>query len=655
MFPCAGSQHADPDKVLQASTYHPESGVMMANSFEQFDGARYYDVPYVRSYRTRMLESIKQGHPGFGLDFGIYAHLVSIQIVETNVALYNLTLANNVDLKVLVVVVPHAPQSFVQIATATNSGEDCVFLPYTLNIGLSINRASYGQLTEGGPIPLPASRNVLETIDPNTLRVCNPNLKAQCVARLDINGQPLQLHGIQHQEVSDATLSASVKGRVCIPPRKSATFCASFRLLPDTERHDPILPPPQSTLFFDLRRSLKPLWIDDHLLTTYVLRRNVEYILGNCVLPVSDSVAVVVTDHVALPLGWNRDNYWQIRLLLETYANAHDLVQPSLVNEIKDKIKCTVQGHLNWVFAWAERPHGFWHRSYLANGKPKDRSIFQLDQQCYPLLELCDFLDYFPEELDFTKRLFGSKVIGEILAVLASKQDLNTQLWPTDETPGDDAVIYPHHFSSHVLLWRTFTRLYELHVRLGEASTAQAQWLFETAEQVKHRTMQAFTANHPCYGPVFAYLTDGHGKSTFYHDANDIPTAFANEWAFVTTPDEVSIWKSTMDFGFSSANENGFCSDVPYGGLGSVHSPGAWTLGYFQELSYATFTKNVHAMQSTWKRIAAAMQWDGTFPEAVNAKTAECTSKAWFSWPGAMIGALLIHVKKNGQEKVLLQ
>lgn len=622
----------------------------MANSFEQFDGARYYDVPYVRSYRTRMLQSIQHDRPGFGLDFAIYAHLVSIRIVETNTALYHLSLANNVALTVLVKVVP---QGFIQIATATNPGEDCLLFPYSLG-SLSINRASYGQLTEGGPVPLPASCNVLDKVNTTTLRVFNPNLKAQCMVRLEINDQPRGFHDVQPQEVFDATLCTNVKGRVCIPPGESVTLCASFRLLPDAERHDQLLAPAQ-TVFNENLQSLKCHWKDDDLLTTYTLRRNIEYILGNCVLPVSDSVSVVITDHVALPLGWNRDNYWQVRLLLQAYANAQDLVRPPFVNDLKDKIRDVVRGHLKWVFAWAERPSGFWHRSYLANGKPKDRSIFQLDQQCYPLLELCDFLDCFPEELDFTRTLFESSAVRDILAVLASKQDSNTQLWPTDETPGDDAVIYPHHFSSHVLLWRTFTRLHQLHLRLGQPSTDQAQWLSKTAKEVKDHTMQAFAAKHPRHGLLFAYLTDGRGKSTFYHDANDIPTAFANEWAFVTTPDEVSIWKRTMEFGFSSANESGFCNDIPYGGLGSVHSPGAWTLGYFQELFYASSTNDIHIMQSTWKKIAAAMQWDGTFPEAVDAKTAECTSKAWFSWPGAMIGALLIRMKKNGQERVLLQ
>jgi meiotically up-regulated gene 157 (Mug157) protein len=153
---------------------------------------------------------------------------------------------------------------------------------------------------------------------------------------------------------------------------------------------------------------------------------------------------------------------------------------------------------------------------------------------------------------------------------------------------------------------------------------------------------------------LFAYLTNGHKKAKFYHDANDIPTCFALEWSFVSTADEVLIWQNTMDFGFSLANEVGYCSDGAYGGLGSVHSPGAWTLGYFQELAYAASMDDARAMQVAWTKIAAAMHWDGTFSEAVDPNTAECTSKAWFSWPGAMIGALLIRMRLNGQEEILV-
>jgi hypothetical protein len=252
-----------------------------------------------------MLQRIREDQGGFGLDFGISAHLVSIKIVETNVALYHMKLANDIDMAIAVKVADDG--SFVQYAKATNKGPGDVFLPYTLGLNVSLNRASYGQLTEGGLIPLPACRNVLTKSGLTSLRVCNPDLDAQLVTRLDIDGQPCLLHDVEDQEVFDATLNASVKGNTCIPPGASARFCASFRLWPDTEQHTDVFPDAELRSEI-IQQDMKPRWKDDSLLTTYVVRRNVEYILANCVLPVSESLAVIITDHVALPLGWNRDN-----------------------------------------------------------------------------------------------------------------------------------------------------------------------------------------------------------------------------------------------------------------------------------------------------------------------------------------------------------
>jgi hypothetical protein len=276
----------------------------MANSFDQFDGSRYYDVPYVRAYRTRMLQWIQEDRPGFGLDFQISTHLVSIKIVETNVALYNMNLGN-IHLSIAVKVAEDG--SFVQYATATNTGAECECLPFTWRLNISLNRASYGQLTEGGPIQPPPSCNVLRRIGDTTLRICNPNLDSQLVAQLDTNGSSLDLHHVPNEQTTNATIDAAVKGHLHIPIGGTARLCASFRLLPDTKQHtETFLSARYTSDAFQQDGKLR--WKYDNRLTTYVLSRNVDYILANCVVPLSESTAAIVTDHVALPLGWNRDN-----------------------------------------------------------------------------------------------------------------------------------------------------------------------------------------------------------------------------------------------------------------------------------------------------------------------------------------------------------
>ncbi len=46
-------------------------------------------------------------------------------------------------------------------------------------------------------------------------------------------------------------------------------------------------------------------------------------------------------------------------------------------------------------------------------------------------------------------------------------------------------------------------------------------------------------------------------------------------------------------------------------------------------------TADVDAEQDAWRRIAGAMQWDGTFGEAVSVETAATTSKASVQLAGA--------------------
>jgi hypothetical protein len=279
--------------------------MVMANNFEQFDGSKFFDVPYVRAYRTRMLQLIQEDRPGFGLNFDLSACMVSIQNTNPQIALYRTKLHNNVDLSIAVIVAEDG--RFVQHVEVTNRSLECVGVPYTWSFYVSLNRASYGQLTEGGPIPLPASQNILEKSGRATLRAYNPHLDAQLIARLDVNGQPLDLQHIGAQDTCNAPLNVSVRNEISVPAGTTVQFCASFQLMANTKQHADFSGSGQ----FDLKsihENVGHRWKHETLLATYILRRNVDYILYNCVIPVSDSLAAIIADHVALPLGWNRDN-----------------------------------------------------------------------------------------------------------------------------------------------------------------------------------------------------------------------------------------------------------------------------------------------------------------------------------------------------------
>ncbi|KAJ4298269.1 hypothetical protein N0V90_006169 [Kalmusia sp. IMI 367209] len=585
-------------RILQASTFHPEHGIVVAVPFEQFDGTKFYDPTYVRSYRKRMLQLIEENRPGFGLDFETNTTNVSINIRKANGVTFAFSIDRDLDVLLDVLVLQSG--DILQTATVQNNRSTSATLKYENNLCVSLNRASYGQLTEGGPIPLPMSHNVLQPSENCIVKVSNSALGAQLAFLSEVNETPNDVSGLSFQEVKDGPLNIRIPGDVEIQAGASSTIRARFRLSPGVEG------PKLSDLGDDFHvhesNETSP-WKQENTLTTYILRRNVDYILANCTIPISDEVVCIITDHVALPLGWNRDNYWQIRLLFETHKYSSILFNAPFDSKYTSRIHAVAKGHLGWVFKTAQRPHGYWHRSYLVTGKPKDHAIFQLDQQCYPLLELCDYLDYFSSDTDFVRNILDLDVVPQLLDLLESKRDEGTSLWPTDETPGDDAVIYPYHFSSHVLLWRTLTRLRDLYTHIYSPSNFSAQRLDKLSGSLRTSTLHSFTVRHPDSGlEVFAYLTDGKGSHTFYHDANDIPTLFCHHWSFLLTATERLTWHNTMAFGLSPANNQGFCNEGRYPGLGSVHSPGAWVLGYYQELAYAALRKQEGEMREAWRK-----------------------------------------------------
>jgi hypothetical protein len=79
-----------------------------------------------------------------------------------------------------------------------------------------------------------------------------------------------------------------------------------------------------------------------------------------------------------------------------------------------------------------------------------------------------------------------------------------------------------------------------------------------------------------------------------------------------------------------------------YGGLGSVHTRGAWPLGDVQTLLYARLIGDTRQAQDALDRLCATACWDGALPEARNEHDGTVRSRHWFGWPGAaMLIALL--------------
>src|SRR5262245_26580154 len=105
-----------------------------------------------------MLQFIKESTPGFGLTFNNEVEVVDIQLRRANVAYFAFNVAEKLHVSLEVHVLDSG--EICQTAMVTNSSNEPAAIPYSFSLCVSLNRASYGQLTEGGPIPLPESLNI---------------------------------------------------------------------------------------------------------------------------------------------------------------------------------------------------------------------------------------------------------------------------------------------------------------------------------------------------------------------------------------------------------------------------------------------------------------------------------------------------------------
>jgi hypothetical protein len=251
-----------------------------------------------------MLDSVRNGTPGFGFRFDTPVDRVDIGLETSNMATIKFPLQNGISVSLSVCVGKNG--ELVQTAIVSSVATSTVRIDYTLGLEISINRASYGQLTEGGPIPIPESENQLEIQDKGTFfSIVNPHLGAHLEGCLEAGGKIVVLDSLQSQVVHDQPIHANFSHWLDIPPHSQITIVARFRLFPDTEIRGDFEPLPR-----DIRPATGPrlVWKNKATLETFIIRRNLEYILGCLAIPVSDGHVALMADNVALPLGWNRDN-----------------------------------------------------------------------------------------------------------------------------------------------------------------------------------------------------------------------------------------------------------------------------------------------------------------------------------------------------------
>lgn len=678
--------------LLQINSTHGDHGVITATAFQEFR-ENLGNSEKVREYRKNLLEKIEP-MDGFGviltgLNLSVNAltreHFkMDEHAMAAARSTYTCPLTGDDEITVMSTIAVTDAGEVRQIRHITTTSETPMQFGWKV-AGIAgagpedchVSRASYGQLTEGGMIKMPElGRKIAGTSADFYVQSTSEEgstLFATLRGQVMVESALEEFPALGQEVIMEVSKSTPVTITSCFRLTEG-NMEAAMSKLPLAEK--------------EISRFKSPTQQSQIDLADYIVWRNADYTLNNCCITVKmkwndipiDTICVI-TDHVALPLGWPRDNYWQLRPLMqlraakaEVPASWHNWYSPKVY---QPKIDKALFGHINWVFRAAQlhstkkgddleiyvkrdevrepatkketkNKGGFWARSYIINGKTKDTSgIFQLDQQCYPFLELCDFWKTYadlhpidgvpPTDAIRTKaktlvqEILGEKTFRTVLQVLVEHIDEKMGLIKTDETPGDDEVKYGNLYSCNLLTWYTFVRLAELLGQkefteqaealsglnlLGRAQNIRANMLEKMVKAVQLGESEKEVFSYDCGfdGPELSTEL----KHVIYADGNDIPTLMTKKWNFVegVEPKYLDIWHNTMQWMFdgkangilkpptqpqkldkqgnkiekkieNKARKTFWMGDRLYG-LGSVHSEGPWPLGIYQEYRYYT-------------------------------------------------------------------
>ena len=143
---------------------------------------------------------------------------------------------------------------------------------------------------------------------------------------------------------------------------------------------------------------------------------------------------------------------------------------------------------------------------------------------------------------------------------------------------------------------------------------------------------------HPKYGPVFAYETDGLGNYSLMDDAN-VPSLLSIPYLGYVSADD-PLYQNTRRFVLSEDNPYFFKGKAAQG-IGSPHTPHR----YIWHIALAMEGLTADRPEEKWRLIDLMVRTDagtGMMHESFDADDPTQFTRKWFSWANMMFCELLL-------------
>ena len=376
-----------------------------------------------------------------------------------------------------------------------------------------------------------------------------------------------------------------------------------------------------------------------------------------------DGDTFVITGDI--PAMWLRDSTAQVLHYLR-FADAPE-VASMIEGLISRQADCILRDPYANAFNREENSFKPYNDTPRASDWVWERK-YEIDSLCYPLWLAEKYLDKTGNTGFLTEKFL--KALETVLDVLRTEQNhgsspyrfQRTDCAPSDTLPwegmgnpvsytgmtwsgfrpSDDACKYGYLIPSNFFAVRAMTAAQKLAKAAGREDLEQKAARLE--ETIREGIREYATVDHPRFGTMYAYETDGFGNYHLMDDAN-VPSLLSLPYLEACDASD-PIYRNTRAFVLSTSNPY-YYEGALARGVGSPHTPE----GYIWHISLC-----VQAMTSTDDREIAELVkmlltthgGTGFMHEGFDPNAPENFTRDWFAWANSMFGELIYRLYEKG-------
>lgn len=205
--------------------------------------------------------------------------------------------------------------------------------------------------------------------------------------------------------------------------------------------------------------------------------------------------------------------------------------------------------------------------------------------------------------------------------------------------PSDDCCCYGYLIPANIMAVAAIGYMEEILKDVFQDAERLAGWS-ELKDEIQQGICNFGIAEHPIYGRIYAYETDGLGHYNFMDDANS-PSLLAMPYLGYCSRED-DLYLNTRKFLLSEDNPY-YKAGTEARGIGSPHTPEGyiWNIGIIMQALTSTDKDEI---AQCLKYLEAAHAGTNYMHESFDPNNPKNFTREWFAWANSLFAALLIQL-----------